>query len=120
MDWLPWADCCYNTSFHMVLCTTPFEVVYGQPPSPLLSHIAGVAQTEGVDSLLRDHDAFLAEVRERLLQVQKYVKRHYDEHQYELEFTMGDWVWLRLLHHTTHSFATQPKGKLGPRYAGPF
>lgn len=33
---------------------------------------------------------------------------------------MGEWVWLRLLHRTTHSLDARDKGKLGPRYAGPF
>ena len=33
---------------------------------------------------------------------------------------MGDWVWLHLLHRTTQSLEPRAKGKLGPRYAGPF
>ena len=33
---------------------------------------------------------------------------------------MGDWVWLRWLHRTTQSLEPRAKGKLGPRYAGPF
>ena len=33
---------------------------------------------------------------------------------------MGDWVWLHLLHRLTHSLERRPKGKLRPRYAGPF
>ena len=69
--------------------------------------------------LLRDRDAFLAEVRERLLQAQQYAKRYYDEHHRELEFAVVDWAWLRLLHRPTHSLETRPKGKLGPRYVGP-
>jgi hypothetical protein len=32
VDWLPWEEYCYNTSFHMALRATPFEVVYGRPP----------------------------------------------------------------------------------------
>ena len=24
LDWLPWAEYCYNTAFHLALCTTPF------------------------------------------------------------------------------------------------
>jgi hypothetical protein len=37
-----------------------------------------------------------------------------------LEFDVGDWVWLRLLHWTTQSLEPQAKGKLGPRYTGLF
>jgi hypothetical protein len=32
VDWLSWVEYCYNTSFHMALRATPFEVVYGRPP----------------------------------------------------------------------------------------
>jgi hypothetical protein len=31
VDWLSWAEYCYNTSFHTALRATLFEVVYGRP-----------------------------------------------------------------------------------------
>jgi len=67
IDWLAWAKYCYNTSFHMALRATPFEVVYGRPPPALLPHTAGTAQTETVEMLLRDRDSFPADIHERLL-----------------------------------------------------
>lgn len=68
LDWLPWAEFCYNTSYHSALKVTPFEVVYGQPPSVLIPYVAGTARTDIIDGTLRDRDAFLEDVRERLLQ----------------------------------------------------
>ena len=47
-------------------------------------------------------------------------KKYYDAGHRDLEFAVGDWVWLRLLHRTTQSLEPRAKGKLGPRYAGPF
>jgi hypothetical protein len=73
VDWLPWAEYCYNTSFHTALRTTLFQVVYGRPPPPLLPYKAGTASTEAVDDL-RQRDEFLADVRERLLQAQQISK----------------------------------------------
>lgn len=32
------------------------------------------------------------------LQAQEYAKRYYDGHHRALEFAVGDWVWLRILH----------------------
>lgn len=92
VDWLSKVEYCYNTSFHTTLRTTPFEVVYGHPPPPLLPHRAKTAATEVVDSLLCGHDAFVADVHKRLLQAQQHAKHYYDSHHRELEFAVGDWV----------------------------
>ena len=86
VDWLPWAEYCYNTSFHTALRAMPFEVVYRRSPPALLPHQEGAARTEAVDSLLRDRDAFLVEVGERLLQAQQFAKKYYDDHHLEVEF----------------------------------
>jgi hypothetical protein len=63
VDWLSWAEYCYNTSFHTALRPTPFEVIYGRPPPPILPYTVGSAKTEVVDTLLRSRDEMLAEVR---------------------------------------------------------
>ncbi|XP_066310957.1 uncharacterized protein [Miscanthus floridulus] len=80
----------------------------------------GAAQTEAVDAMLWHRDAFLEEVRECLLQALQYAKRYYDEHHREVEFDVGAWVLLHLLHRPTHALASPSKGKLCPRYTRPF
>jgi hypothetical protein len=120
LDWLPWAEYCYNTAYHSSLRTTPFQVVYGRPPPALVPYAAGSSRTDAVDVLLQDRDEFLADVRERLLQAQVYSKKHYDARHRALEFAVGDWVWLRLLHRPAQSLVAGPLGKLRPRFAGPF
>jgi transposase InsO family protein len=59
LEWLPWAEYCYNTSFHSALRTTPFQVVYGRAPPALVSYEPASARTAPVDELLQDRDAFL-------------------------------------------------------------
>ena len=120
VDWLSWAEYCYNTSFHTALRATPFEVVYGRPPPPLLPYSPGTARTEAADALLQSRDEILAEVRQRLLQAQQLSKKYYDASHRDVKFQVGDWVWLRLLNRTAHALSPGAKGKLGPRYAGPF
>jgi len=120
LEWLPWAEYCYNTAFHSALRATPFQVVYGRPPLALLPYEPSSSRTATVDTLLQDRDAFLADVRDRLLQAQSYAKRYYDAHHLPLEFDVGSWVWLRLLHRPAQTLAPGARGKLGPRYAGPF
>ncbi|KAK1630185.1 hypothetical protein QYE76_004500 [Lolium multiflorum] len=72
VDWLAWAEYCYNTSYHSALHTTPFEVVYGQPPPAMLPYASGTARTDTVDDLLRTRD----EIRrgaQRLLQLSSWL-----------------------------------------------
>ena len=52
LDWLSWAEFCYNTAYHTTLQTTPFQVVYGRPPPDLLPYVPGEARTEAVDTML--------------------------------------------------------------------
>jgi hypothetical protein len=70
VDWLSWAEYCYNTSFHSALRATPFEVVYGRPTQPILPYRSGPARTEAVATLLRGRDDILTEARHRLIQAQ--------------------------------------------------
>ena len=50
VDWLSWVEYCYNTSFHTALRATPFEVVYGRSPLPLLPYTPGTAREEAADA----------------------------------------------------------------------
>jgi hypothetical protein len=102
------------------LRATPFEVVYGRPPQPILPYRSRSARTEAAAALLRDRDDILAEARQRLIQAQQLAKKYYDANHKELEFDVGAWVWLRLLHHTAQSLDPHAKHKLGRRWAGPF
>ncbi|WVZ96604.1 hypothetical protein U9M48_042220 [Paspalum notatum var. saurae] len=90
LDWLPWAEYCYNTSYHTALKATPFQVVYGHALPALVSYNAGSTRTQSVDDLLRDRDAFLTEVRDRLLQAQAYARRQYDGRHRDFELSVGD------------------------------
>ena len=65
----------------------------------MLPYTVGSTRTDTVDALLKDRDAFLADVHDRLLQAQAYAKKHYNGHHRPLEFAVDDWVWLRILHH---------------------
>jgi len=67
LDWLPWAEYCYNTAYHSTLRTLLFTVVYGRAPPELLPYALGVVRTDAVDALLTYHDEFIAKVRAQLL-----------------------------------------------------
>ena len=120
LRWLPWTEFCYNTSYQTALQTTPFRVVYGRDPPSLLSYEPGLSRVVALDKQLQQRDEFLAEIRERLLQAQDYMKTTYDKAHREVEFAVGEWAWLRL--HNRHAAGITSGGnqKLAPRYYGPF
>jgi hypothetical protein len=66
VDWLPWAEFCYNSSYHSALKSTPFQVVYGRTPPSIPPYRVGSSQTDTVDTMLADRDDFLNEVQARL------------------------------------------------------
>lgn len=73
-----------------------------------------------MERALLDRDEFLAEVRDRLEQAQQHYKAVYDRRHRPLEFAPGQWVWLPLLHRPVASLQVKGRGKLGPKFFGPF
>jgi hypothetical protein len=72
-----------------------------------------------VDAQLQDRDEFLAEVREWLEQAQQQHKAFYDRKHRQLNFVVGEWAWLRLLHRPIVSLDVKGRGKLGPKFFRP-
>lgn len=95
-------------------------MVYGHAPPVLLPYEPSSARIATVDALIQDRDALHTDMWERLLQSQAYAKRYYDANHRALEFQIGDWVWLCVLHRPAQSLLLGDRSKLSPRYAGPF
>jgi hypothetical protein len=117
---LPWAEFCYNSAYQASLRTSPFWVVYGCDPPALCAYTAGEARLPAVHNQLMDRDEFLQEIHKRLEQAQQRYKGAYDKDHRDVQFQVGQWVWLRLLHRPVASLDVKGKGKLGPKFFSPF
>jgi hypothetical protein len=73
-----------------------------------------------VDAQLTAQDKFLMEIREQLVQAQQHYKAFYDRNHREVDFEVGWWVWLRLIHRLMASLNVTRRGKLGPKFYGLF
>jgi hypothetical protein len=120
LQWLPWAEYCYNTNFHSSLRLTPFSVVYGREPPSLRAYTQGEARLPVVHQQLMERDEFICQVQERLEHAQNHYKLQYDRNHRELKFHPGYWVWMRLLHRPVTSLNVAGRGKLGPKFYDPF
>lgn len=49
LQWLPWAQFCYNLAFQESLRTSPFRVVFGQDPPTVRSYTAGTTRLPAVE-----------------------------------------------------------------------
>lgn len=112
---LPWAEYCYNTSYHSALRETPFKVVYGRDAPSLRTYAKGEAVVPAVEDSLLARDKLLCDIRDRLLQAQGYAKKYYDKNHREVSFAIGELVWLRLLHRSAASLGDHTTGKLAPK-----
>jgi hypothetical protein len=67
-----------------------------------------------------DRDEFVVEIRDRLEQAQQVYKHIFNKKHRDLVFSVGDWVWLHLIHRPVASMDVKGRSKLGPKFYGPF
>ena len=98
---------------------SPFEALYGRKCiMPLNWSETGESQVFGLE-ILKDAEQHAQIIRENLRTAQSRQKSYADTRRRELEFEVGDYVYLKVSPmRGLHRFKV--KGKLSPRYIGPF
>lgn len=118
--WLPWAEYSYNTATHLSTKMTPFKVVYGREPTPLVSIGKGQTPVNNVEEMLQERDAMLAELHMNLMRAQLIMKTVADTRRRDECFAIGDFVYLKLQAYRQRSLARRPFEKLAAKFYGPF
>nr|AAM93447.1 putative polyprotein [Oryza sativa Japonica Group]ABB46993.1 retrotransposon protein, putative, Ty3-gypsy subclass [Oryza sativa Japonica Group] len=116
---LPYAEFSYNNSYQASIQMAPYEALYGRKcRTPLLWDQVGESQVFGTD-ILREAETKVRIIRDNLKVAQSRQKSYADNRRRDLEFAVDDFVYLRVTPlRGVHRFQT--KGKLAPRYVGPF
>lgn len=117
---MPWAEFWYNTTFHVSIGTTPFEIVYGRKPPTPLQYILGEIKVEWVARELADCKEVLAQLKFNLLKAQNAMTKEANKHRRDVTFEPGSWVYLKLVPHKQQSVARRINQKLAARFYGPF
>ncbi|KAK1616826.1 hypothetical protein QYE76_022343 [Lolium multiflorum] len=117
-DCLPYAEFSYNNSYQASLQMAPFEALYGRKcRTPLNWSEVGESQVFGPDVLRSEEKVH--KIREYLKTAQSRQKSYTDKRRREMTFEIGDFVYLKVSP-LKGMQRFQLKGKLAPRYVGPF
>ena len=76
---------CYNTSHHVALSTTPFKVLYGYNPPPIVRFGTQMTPVDSVDKMLQERDPYLDKIKQHLSKAQVGMKMRANKKRKEVQ-----------------------------------
>ncbi|GKC58060.1 ty3-gypsy retrotransposon protein [Tanacetum coccineum] len=120
LQYLPWAEWCYNTSWHSSIKMTPFEAVYGRPLPSLKDYVSGTSKLDAVDDLLHNKTNLISQLQANIQRAQLRMRHQAKAHRSDVHFQVDDWVFVKLQPYCQSSVALRQSHKLSKRFFGPF
>jgi Integrase zinc binding domain len=118
-DHLPLCEFSYNNSYHASIGMAPFRALYGEKcRSPLNWAEVGLSQMVGPEYIV-ETTKVISQVKEKLRVARERQEKHANVRRRPLEFKVGDHVLLKVSP-WKGVVRFVKRGKLGPRYIGPF
>ncbi|GJW82915.1 putative reverse transcriptase domain-containing protein [Tanacetum coccineum] len=109
----------YNNSYHASVRCAPFEALYGRKcRSPIMWAEVGEGQLIGPE-LVQETTKKISQIKDRLKVARDRQKSYADKRRKPLEFSVGDYVLLKVSP-WKGVVRFGKKGKLAPRFVGPF
>ncbi|KAD3066428.1 hypothetical protein E3N88_34308 [Mikania micrantha] len=116
---LPLVEFSYNNSYHTSIQAAPFEALYGRKcRSPICWAEVGDSQLTGPE-LVHETTEKIVQIRKRMAAARDRQKSYADKRRKPLEFQVGDRVLLKVSP-WRGVIRFGKRGKLNPRYIGPF
>ncbi|GJY18720.1 transposon ty3-G gag-pol polyprotein [Tanacetum coccineum] len=75
---------------------------------------------DAVGGYLQDRDELLKTLRHNLLEARNRMKMYADQHRREVQFKVGDFVYIKLQPYRQTSVVNRVSAKLAPRFFGPY
>ncbi|GJX60911.1 putative reverse transcriptase domain-containing protein [Tanacetum coccineum] len=116
---LPLVEFSYNNSYHASIKAAPFEALYGRKcRSPVCWAEVGDSQLTGPE-IIQETTEKIVQIRQRLQAARDRQRSYANVRRKPLEFQVGDRVMLKVSPRKG-IFRFGKRGKLNPRYIGPF
>lgn len=112
LQWLPLTEWWYNSTHHSTIHSSPYEVLYGQPPPHHNPYFVGASPIVMVDKSLQQRKVARKMLQYHLKRAQDRMKHQADKHKSERQFNLGDLVYLRLQPYGQHSVKKRWNQKL--------
>ncbi|GKC55762.1 ty3-gypsy retrotransposon protein [Tanacetum coccineum] len=90
------AEFWYNTSYHSAIEISPFQALYGRPPSSIPHYTLGSSQGASIDTTLMEHQRLVSLLKVILQRTRQRMTEQDNNHRMKKEFQVGDMIIERI------------------------